>query len=84
MKNVEIYTKSYCPYCQRAKELLRIKGMPFVERDITSDPAGEREMQARTGRDTVPAIFVDGVLLGGCAELFDLDERDELDPILDL
>ena len=84
MKRVEIYTRSYCPYSRRAKELLRIKGMPFAERDITGDPDSEREMRERSGRDTVPAIFVDGALLGGCAELFELDESGALDPLLDL
>lgn len=84
MKKIEIYTKSYCPYCDRAKELLRIKGATFTEYDVTTDPAGEREMRARSGRETVPEIFVDGRLLGGCADLFELDERGQLDALLGL
>jgi len=84
MNRVEIYTKSYCPFCQRAKELLRIKGVPFIEHDVTTDPAGEREMRQRSGRETVPEIFVDDVLLGGCDDLFDLDEKGELDRLLRL
>lgn len=84
MRKVEIYTKSYCPFCQRAKELLRIKGVPFIEHDVTTDPLGERQMRERSGRETVPEIFVDGVLLGGCAELFELDEKGELDRLLGL
>jgi glutaredoxin 3 len=84
MKRVEIYTKSYCPFCQRAKELLRIKGVAFVEHDVTADPEGERQMRLRSGRDTVPEIFVDGRLVGGCSELFELDERGELDRLLGL
>ncbi len=84
MKQVEIYTKSYCPYCKRAKELLRIKGVSFIEYDVTTDPLKEKEMQQRSGRQTVPEIFVDGELLGGCSELFDLDETGELDSRLDL
>jgi len=84
MKKIEIYTKSYCPYCKRAKELLRIKGVDFVEYDVTADPALESEMRQRSGRDTVPEIFADGVLLGGCDDLFDLDETGELDRLLGL
>jgi len=84
MKKVEIYTKSYSPYCQRAKELLLIKGVPFVEHDITTDPEGERQMREHFGSDAVPGILVDGVPLGGCTELFELDESGELDRILDL
>lgn len=84
MKKVEIYTKSYCPYCHRAKELLHIKGVPFTEHDITIDPAGEQEMRQRSQRETVPEIFVDGKLLGGCTELFELDEEGRLDHVLGL
>jgi glutaredoxin 3 len=84
MKTVEIYTKSYCPYCQRAKELLRIKGVPFTEYDVTQDAAKEAEMRQRSGRQTVPEIFIDNVLLGGCSDLFDRDETGELDRLLDL
>ncbi len=84
MKTVEIYTKSYCPYCKRAKELLRIKGVSFIEFDVTTDPLKEQEMRQRSGHETVPEIFVDGQLLGGCSELFDLDENGELDGLLDL
>jgi len=84
MKRVEIYTKSYCPYCKRAKELLRIKGVAFTDYDVTDDPAREREMKERSGRDTVPEIFIDDALVGGCSELFDLDEKGELDRLLNL
>ncbi|ALC18146.1 Glutaredoxin, GrxC family [Desulfuromonas soudanensis] len=84
MKNVEIYTKSYCPYCSRAKELLRIKEIPYTEYDVTVDPALEEEMRRRSGRETVPEIFVEGQLIGGCSELFDLDEEGELDRLLGL
>lgn len=82
MKTVEIYTKNYCPYCRRAKELLRIKGVAFIEYDVTADPLREREMRQRSGRDTVPEIFADGALLGGCDDLFELDENGALDRLL--
>lgn len=84
MKKVEIYTKSYCPYCKRAKELLRIKGVDFVEYDVTDDAVKEAEMKQRSGRQTVPEIFIGDCLVGGCSDLFDLDEKGELDRLLGL
>lgn len=81
---VEIYTKRYCAYCQRAKELLRIKGMNFVEHDITDDRLKAAEMQQRAEQGTVPWIFINNSPLGGCAELFSLDEQGQLDSLLGL
>lgn len=82
MKNIEIYTKHYCPYCRRAKELLRLKAVDFIEYDITEDLARGREMRERSGRETVPEIFINGELLGGCDDLFTLEEQGLLDRIL--
>jgi glutaredoxin 3 len=82
MKIVEIYTKNHCPYCWRAKELLRIKGVRFREIDITDDPTKTREMLERSGRKTVPEVFIDGQLIGDCDELFELDEQGRLAPLL--
>ena len=82
MSKVEIYTKDYCPFCHRAKELLRIKGVPFEEIEITRNPVLEEEMRRRSGRTTVPEIFINGQLIGGCEELFNLDEKGGLDPLL--
>jgi glutaredoxin 3 len=79
MKRIEIYTKGYCPYCQRAKALLQSKQVGFVEYDITDDPAKEQEMRRRAGRHTVPEIFVDDTLIGGCDDLFALDASGALD-----
>lgn len=81
---IEIYTKVYCAYCQRAKELLRIKGMNFIEHDITDDQLRAAEMQLRSQRHTVPGILINDTPIGGCAELFDLDERGDLDVLLGL
>lgn len=82
MAKTEIYTKSYCPYCHRAKELLGIKGVPFIEHDVTEDAELEKQMRERTGGTTVPQIFIDDKHIGGCAEIFALDEKGGLDPIL--
>ncbi len=80
--NVEIYTKAYCPYCERAKELLRIKGAAFVEYPIDNDPHRVEEMLRRGADRTVPEIFIADRLIGGCAELFELDENGRLDQLL--
>lgn len=82
MKKIEIYTKSYCPHCQRAKELLRRKGASFVEYDVTEDPLKEQEMRERSGRKTVPEIFIDDALVGGCDSLYALEEQGSLDRML--
>ena len=79
---VEIYTKPNCPYCERAKELLRIKGSPFTEYVISGDTAYGEEMRRRGGGGEFPCIFIAGRLIGGCSELFALDERGALDPLL--
>jgi glutaredoxin 3 len=79
---VEIYTKLYCPHCRRAKELLRIKETAFVEYAIDDNAPRAAEMVERSGRQTVPAIFIASRCIGGCAELFELDESGELDRLL--
>ncbi len=79
---VELYTKAHCLYCQRAKTLLSIKGVNFVEYDITHDNVKAEEMLRRSQRETVPGIFINDALIGGCSELFWLDEKGELDRLL--
>jgi glutaredoxin 3 len=78
MKKIEIYTKDYCPFCHRAKDLLRVKGAEFTEYDVTTNALKEKEMRERSGRTTVPEIFIDDQLLGGCDDLFDLEAAGEL------
>ena len=79
---IEIYTKLYCAYCQRAKEMLRIKGIAFVEYDITNDQGRAEELLQRSWQQTMPGIFIDDIPIGGCDELFDLDEQGALDTLL--
>jgi len=81
---IEIYTKSFCTHCQRAKDLLRIKGVVFTEYDITTDAEKAGEMHRRSARQTVPGIFINDVPIGGCAELFELDEQGALNLLLGL
>ena len=69
MSRVEIYTKRWCGFCHMAKALLARAGVSFEEHDVTSDPGREQEMNVRSGRCTVPQIFIDGQSVGGYAEL---------------
>lgn len=83
MAKVEIYTKSYCPYCTRAKALLTSKGVEFEEYDITMGGEKRKEMIDRAhGRTTVPQVFIDGKHIGGSDDLAVLDARGGLDPLL--
>ncbi|MGB0748905.1 MAG: glutaredoxin 3 [Magnetospiraceae bacterium] len=83
MATVEIYTTAFCPYCFRAKRLLKSKGVPFTEYDVTMEPAERRNMAIRAnGRHTVPQIFIDDTPIGGCDELHQLEEDGALDAML--
>ncbi len=80
MAQVEMYTTMFCPYCTRARTLLRNKGVPFVDIDILEQPERRAEMIQRAGgRSTVPQIFIDGAHIGGCDDLVALDRAGELD-----
>jgi glutaredoxin 3 len=82
MVAIEIYTTGYCPYCRWAKDLLRKKNVEFNEIDV-SDYKRRAEMTARAnGRTTVPQIFIGSVHVGGCDDLYALDEAGKLDPLL--
>ena len=75
---VQIYTTAVCPYCVRAKRLLAARGIPFEEADVGCDPALRADVVSRTGRRTVPQIFIDGEPIGGFDELAALDAAGEL------
>lgn len=79
---VVMYTTAWCPYCIRARHLLKRKGVTFEEIDVDTDPARRREMQQRSGRHTVPQIFVGERHIGGCDDLHALDAAGQLDPLL--
>lgn len=80
---VEVYITSYCPYCMRAKSLLKRKGVAFEEIDVTGDPAlREKMIELSGGRRTVPEIFINGRIIGGYDELRALDDEGGLDPLL--
>jgi len=80
---VEIYTKFLCPYCARAKALLKAKGVAVEEYDITMGGPKRAEMIERAGgRTTVPQVFIDGRAIGGSDDLAALDRSGGLDPLL--
>lgn len=83
MQRVEIYTTPWCPFCIAAKRLLNQKGAAFHEIDVSGDPEARQAMMKRAhGGYTVPQIFVGDVHVGGCDELYALDRRGGLDPLL--
>jgi glutaredoxin 3 len=83
MPPIQIYTARYCSYCQWAKELLTRKGVNFNEIDVTTDSQRRREMTERAhGRTTVPQIFIGARHVGGCDDLYALEEAGKLDPLL--
>jgi glutaredoxin 3 len=75
---VEIYSKDHCPYCVKAKELLKLKGAEIVEYRIDLDEEKREEMLVRANRRTVPQIFIDGAHVGGCDDLFALNDAGQL------
>lgn len=79
---VVVYSTLLCPYCHRAKALLRRKGVNFTEIDVGMDLEKRDEMTKRAGRHTVPQIFVGDKHLGGCDDLYALDSEGKLDSIL--
>ena len=83
MKPVEIYTSPLCGFCHAAKRLLKQKGVEFTEIDVLRNPKRKPEMieRAKGGR-TVPQIFVGDTHVGGCDDLFDLEQGGKLDGLL--
>jgi glutaredoxin 3 len=83
MPSITIYTKGWCPYCVAAKKLLDEKGAAFTEIDIEKKPGARAEMvQKAGGRTTVPQVFINGKHVGGCDDLYALDDRGELELLL--
>ncbi|MBQ0822572.1 glutaredoxin 3 [Microvirga terrae] len=83
MPSITIYTKSWCPYCSAAKKLLGEKGVAFTEIDIEKKPEARAEMiQRANGRSTVPQVFIGEKHVGGCDDLYALDDRGQLEPLL--
>jgi len=75
---IEIYTSPFCGFCHAAKKLLEKKGVPYTEIDVKMKSDKRREMTERSGKSSVPQIFVDGEHLGDCMEIMEMDADDEL------
>jgi glutaredoxin 3 len=83
MQTVKMYTTAVCPYCVRAKQLLKAKGVEQIEEiRIDLDPAQRDHMMQITGRRTVPQIYVGNTHVGGCDDLMALDAQGGLVPLL--
>jgi len=83
MPRIIIYTTPICPYCVRAKALLKKKGAVFEEVDVFMNVEARREMEKNAGgRYTVPQIFIGERHVGGCDDLYALERAGELDPLL--
>ena len=83
MNPVKMYTTQVCPFCIRAKALLKLRGVEHIE-EVRIDLDGEQreQMVQATGRRTVPQIFIGATHVGGCDDLIALDQRGELLPML--
>ena len=80
---VEIYTWRFCPFCLRAKALLKEKGVQFTEHSIDGDDDARTKMSERAGGlRTVPQIFINGNGIGGCDELYELERNNELNELI--
>jgi glutaredoxin 3 len=79
---VQFYATSWCPYCTRARQLLASKAVEIEEIDVDARPGARAEMVARSGRSSVPQIFINQTHVGGCDDLIALDIAGGLDPLL--
>ena len=83
MNSVKMYTTQVCPFCVRAKALLQQRGVAQIEEiRVDLDPAAREQMMALTGRRSVPQIFIGSTHVGGCDDLYALDQRGGLTPLL--
>lgn len=80
MVKIEVYSGGYCPYCVRAKSLLKQRGLEFIEYDVQAEPEKRIEMLERAkGARSIPQIFINDRHVGGCDDLYALDKKDELE-----
>ena len=82
MTKIKIYSKTSCPACVMAKDILDKKGVTYEEIILDNKPEEIQELISRTGMKTVPQIFINDELIGGCSDLMDLDKQKKLDPLL--
>ena len=82
MATVKIYTKSSCPACDLAKQILNQKGVSFEEFVMDDKPEELKTLINKTNLKTVPQIFINEHLIGGCSDMIDLDKKNQLDILL--
>lgn len=82
MPDVVMYSTGFCPYCVRARMLLDSKGVNYTDIRVDLEPQLREEMIRRSGRTSVPQIFIDDFHVGGCDDMFDLEHQSRLDPLL--
>ena len=83
MKKIEIYTTNYCPFCVKAKSLLKIKKIKFYEIDVSNNEALREKMSIMSnGARSVPQIFADNLYIGDCDKIYKLDQENKLDKLL--
>lgn len=83
MASITIYSSEHCPYCERAKLLLKQKKQSFIEIRVDLNPEKRDEMIAKTNRRTVPQIFINEQHVGGCDDLYALNTSGQLDKLLE-
>lgn len=81
---IVIYTKDSCPYCVKAKSLLKIKNAAFQEIKVVNDDILQEMLKKSAGRKTVPQIFINDQLIGGCDDLYALNDQGKLDKLLEV
>ena len=84
MPKVVMYGTKFCPYCMHARQLLKHKGVEYEDIRIDKETQLRAEMEQRSGRTSVPQIFIDDIHVGGCDELLDLERKKELDQYVGL
>jgi glutaredoxin 3 len=82
MAKVIVYSADWCPYCTRAKNLLKTKGADFEEINVDLKPGLREELVKKTGQKTIPQIFINDQFIGGFSELSALDTKGDLDQLL--
>ncbi len=82
MPNVLMYTTTYCPYCTRAKALLDSNKIAYKEISVENQPELREQMAIKSGRNTVPQIFINDISVGGCDDLYALHNNGQLDKLL--
>ncbi|MFD1259398.1 glutaredoxin 3 [Entomomonas asaccharolytica] len=82
MAKIIIYTSAWCPYCIKAKQLLTHKGVGFQEITVDGKPAVRAEMREKAGKNSVPQIWINDQHIGGCDDLFALENTGKLDSLL--